>query len=308
MIQIAEIQEQARGRWDGIFSKLGVYVPEKGKPSPCPMCGGRDRFTYQDKDGSGSYFCRQCEYHAGDGISLARKITGKPLSELLKEIADIVGLVEQDIPKKKQTKDPRIALKKVWDESVSLYPAVTNYLKSRGIEIMPDNIRYNHSCWESDTRKNYPAMIARVQNAEGKPICLHRTYLSGYEKANIPSTKKLMPATESLKGSAIRIAEPKKTMGVAEGIETALSCIQMFSMPVWATISTAIMESWIPPEGVKHIIIFADNDLNYAGGKSAYKLANTLHSKGFDVEVKMPETKGYDFNDVLRKTKTGRQT
>ena len=305
MIKIAEIQEQARGRWDGIFAILGVSVPEKGKPSPCPMCGGRDRFVYQDKDGSGSYYCRQCKYHAGDGLSLAGKITGKPLPDLLKEIADIVGSVEQDIPKKKQAKDPRIALKRIWDESAVPYPVLINYLKSRGIDIIPDNIRYHHNCWESDTRKNYPAMIARVQNADGKPISLHRTYLSWYEKANIPSPKKLMPATESLRGSAIRLAaEPKNTMGVAEGIETALSCIQMFSMPVWATISTAIMESWLPPEGVKHVIVFADNDLNYAGGKSAYKLANTLHSKGFDVDVKMPETKGYDFNDVLRKTQS----
>ena len=305
MIQIPELQEQAKGRWDGIFSQLGISVPEKGKPSPCPICGGRDRFTYQDRDGSGSYYCRQCEYHAGDGISLARKITGKPLPELLKEIAGIVGLVEQDIPRKKQVKDPRIALKKVWGESISIpNTQAIEYLKNRGIHVMPENIKLHTGCWESDTRKNYPAMIARVQNAEGKPISLHRTYLSGYKKANIPSPKKLMPATESLKGSAIRLSEPLKTMGIAEGIETALSCIQMFLIPVWATISTAIMESWIPPEGVRQVFIFADFDANFAGQKSAYKLANTLHSKGFDVDVKMPETKGYDFNDVLRETQS----
>ncbi|WP_305790497.1 primase-helicase zinc-binding domain-containing protein [Acidisphaera rubrifaciens] len=33
---------------------------------PCPVCGGRDRLRFDDKDGSGSFYCNQC----GPGAAL----------------------------------------------------------------------------------------------------------------------------------------------------------------------------------------------------------------------------------------------
>jgi len=39
-----------------------------GKHHPCILCGGKDRFRFDNKDGSGSYFCSQCG--AGTGMQL----------------------------------------------------------------------------------------------------------------------------------------------------------------------------------------------------------------------------------------------
>jgi len=91
----------------------------------------------------------------------------------------------------------------------------------------------------------YRLMIlpARVQNARGKPISIHRTYLNGSGKAEIQKPKKLMPGTETLSGSAIRLFTPdgklfeKDTLGVSEGIETAISASQLFGIATWATIA-----------------------------------------------------------------------
>jgi len=52
------------------------------------------------------------------------------------------------------------------------------------------------------------------------------------------------------------------------------------------------MESFEPPEGVKTVTIYGDNDANYTGQKSAYILANKLALKGVKVNVIIPEGVG----------------
>lgn len=68
----------AEGRWeDYLEGKLGLDLNE-GKPTACPLCGGEDRFTFDDKLGQGNWFCRgpkavygMRQPHYGDGIALA---------------------------------------------------------------------------------------------------------------------------------------------------------------------------------------------------------------------------------------------
>jgi putative DNA primase/helicase len=71
----------------------------------------------------------------------------------------------------------------------------------------------------------------------------------------------------------------------------------MFRVPVWATVMSAMMESFKPPEGIKKIIIYGDCDGNYTGQKSAYTLANRLVRDGYIVDVELPEVEG-DWLDV----------
>ena len=54
--------DQASGKWQGILAALGVdeYFLS-GKHRPCPLCkSGKDRFRFDDKEGTGSFFCSQC--------------------------------------------------------------------------------------------------------------------------------------------------------------------------------------------------------------------------------------------------------
>lgn len=293
-----------KGKWIGIFNNFGIPVKDN-KHSPCPLCGGKDRFRFTDFNSDGDYYCNQCG--SGNGVGLVMKYTGMEFKAACEEIKKILGTVDYEKPKDNNLNIKKI-LNKTWNESFEIKGGdpVMKYLHSRKIMVRPDNIKFNPKCYESDTKKEYPAMIARIQNSNGQPISLHRTYLNGAGKADIESPKKIMTATESLQGSAIRLFTPGDTifsdgiLGVSEGVETALSVSQLFGIATWSVLNTALMESFVPPKEYKEIVIFGDNDANFAGQKSAYILANRLYIAGLLVRVEIPEVVG-DWNDILIK-------
>lgn len=86
------IREGARGLWrNTIYSALGIDVGH-GKHMPCPYCGGNDRFRCDDRNGSGSWYCNQCDPHAGDGFALIQKVGGCSFGEALRRVADVLCL------------------------------------------------------------------------------------------------------------------------------------------------------------------------------------------------------------------------
>ena len=299
-MDVSELLVKCRGRWQGIYDALGINIEYK-KQIPCPLCGGDDRFVFDNKFGNGDYFCRHCG--ADNGISLVRQYFKLTFPETLKKISSVVGMATET--EQKPSVDPKIALTKLWQNSKPLTGSdpVSKYLHSRSLNLTPLEIKYCPNCWESGTKKKYPAMIARVRNKQSKPITLHRTYLEGNKKANISSPKKLMPGTENLNGAAVRLFNrggmfEDDTLGVAEGIETAISATQMFLVATWACLSNVNLEHFEPPESVRKVMIFSDNDPNFVGQKSAYILANRLYNKDVLVELVMPNRK--DFNDELK--------
>ena len=64
------------------------------KPSQCPACGGKDRYTFDNKWGRGDFFCRQCG--AGDGFKLLEKLFGWPFKQARLEIIRIQGWEGED--------------------------------------------------------------------------------------------------------------------------------------------------------------------------------------------------------------------
>jgi putative DNA primase/helicase len=87
-------------------------------------------------------------------------------------------------------------------------------------------------------------------------------------------------------------------LGIAEGIETALSATALFGVPCWAAVNAGMLAAWQPPPETKRIIVFGDNDPNYAGQAAAYALAARLGSDERAVEVQIPAEVGADWNDV----------
>lgn len=298
LMDIERIKTEASGRWFGILDNLGIDVRHDNKHSPCPLCpGGKDRFR-MDADGS-RYYCNQCGY--GDTIALIQKYTGMSFADTVKKISELIGGISMEFKPNKPKKDPSIYLNKVWQASQPLtgIDPVSGYLKSRGITIIPDNVRYCPKCYESETKTEMQAMVARIQNREGKPISLHITYLKNSKKANIASPKKMMMGTENLNRSAVRLSYLNNNcLGVGEGIESVLSASQLFNIPVWACLSNILLESWEPPKECKKIIICGDSDKTFTGQKSAYILANRLY-KDYCVEIRIPTIRGQDWNDVV---------
>jgi putative DNA primase/helicase len=286
------IKRESTGRWPMIFSALGIDVGN-GKHKPCPVCGGTDRFRFDDKAGRGTWFCNQCG--AGDGFKLVCRFLGVDYAEAMRRVAEVVGHI--DHPPPKQTR-PKIDIQKNRRRLIQLWESsrectgddpVTKYLRGRGLFMAINDVRYCPGCYEAETKSNMPAMVAKVRNPQGKPVSIHRTYLNGAKKASIKSPKKLMPRTEPLAGSAIRLFAVDKTVGVAEGIETAIAAMQLTLIPTWATISSGMLEAFQPPDGIREIVIFGDCDPNYVGQAAAFKLAKRLYQNDYLVEVRIPE-------------------
>lgn len=88
----ATVKRAAQGRWPAIFSRLGITLPPDNKHAPCPACGGKDRFRYDDIDGHGTFICNQGGNHtlSGDGFALIQHKTGATSSEVLNMVRSIV--------------------------------------------------------------------------------------------------------------------------------------------------------------------------------------------------------------------------
>lgn len=299
MIDIQKIKDQTRGSWLSIFESLGIDVPENGKHGTCPIeNSGTDRFRCDNKDGSGSFFCNNCG--SGDGISLVRQCLGLSFLDTIKKISSIAGIADNSVDR--STYDPKPPLNQLWQASKPLQGGdpVSKYLHSRGIMLTPENVRFCPECWESDTKQKYQAMVARFSDKDGKPISLHRTYLKDGKKAAIKAPRKLMKGTSPLSGGAIRLFPPKAgTVGIAEGIETAISATQITGIPCWSAVSSTILKAFIPPADVKRVVIFGDSDPNFCGQQAAYFLANRLYNLDLIAEVEFSD-KGKDWNDGLQ--------
>ena len=113
------------------------------------------------------------------------------------------------------------------------------YLAGRGLQV-PDtpDLLFHPDLTYWDTRTGYPALIAIVRNAAGEQIAIHRTYLApdGSGKADVPKPRMMLG---SVAGGAVRLGDVGEhgVVGLAEGIETALSVMQACpALPVWAAL------------------------------------------------------------------------
>lgn len=300
-----DVRETATGRWPGILAALGVDAAHlTGRHTTCPVCGGKDRFRFDDKAGRGTFFCSHCG--AGDGFTLLQKLRGWSFRDAAREVEQIVGAVSAVPPAPRFSDEDKLkALRRVWSEATPLQPGdeAMRYLAGRGLHVdLPMPVLRLHSGLayrdSGEILGRFPALVALVTGPDGGGLTLHRTYLQDGNKAPVPSPKKLMPG-RSIKGGAIRLHPAGDVLGVAEGIETALAAGQLFGVPVWSCIAAAGIESFIPPKGVRKVIVFGDNDMSGTGQAAAWTLAKRLIAAGLSVEVKLPERVGTDWADEV---------
>jgi putative DNA primase/helicase len=97
------------------------------------------------------------------------------------------------------------------------------------------------------------------------------------------------------KGSAVQLFPCAKRLGIAEGIETALSAHQIFKMPVWAAISANGVSEFPVIHGIKFLRIFADHD--EVGLSAARMCKRRYKAAGIDVEIRYPPEPQSDWND-----------
>ncbi|MBL8432315.1 MAG: toprim domain-containing protein [Dechloromonas sp.] len=303
-MQRLNVRDVALGKWPGLLRGFGLTERQlSGKHGPCPVCGGTDRFRFDNKDGRGTFFCSHCG--SGDGFALLGLVKGWTFKEAAWEVEQVAGTIQAGEIRLRTDEAERIErLRRVWAESKPLQDGdeAVRYLAGRGLILAttPDSLRLHSSLPyynEQELVGKFPALVARVAAPDGSGATLHRTYLQDGKKAPVPSPKKLMPG-KPIAGAAIRLAPAGERLGIAEGIETALAASQMFNCPVWSCISAAGIESFEPPDEVRALTIFSDHDANFTGQSAAYAVAHRLAVRGVACEVAVPPNVG-DWLDVL---------
>lgn len=306
-----DLPERAVGRWPGILSALGV--PSKylrNRHGPCPSCGGKDRYRFDDREGRGTWICNNCG--AGDGFMLLDMALGWDFKKAAQEVEAIVGDVQpnQRINNGIDEDKARDMRRKLWEGSKPIeagsIPDV--YFRSRGLTISryPPCLRWHVSLPYGQDGKQigqWPCIVAAVMPAKKDGVAsLHRTWIAedGQGKAPVDNPRRMMPGPMP-EGGAVQLAKWEDgELGIAEGIETALAASTLYRRPVWAGLSSGMLSSWTPPEGVDSVVIFGDADPKFGGQKAAYELAHRLSCRdSINVRVELPPQIGADWLDVL---------
>ncbi|WP_299933688.1 primase-helicase zinc-binding domain-containing protein [uncultured Pelagimonas sp.] len=299
--------EKARGHWHGILPQLGINADYlKNKHGPCPMCGGKERFRFDNKNGSGTFYCNQCG--PGDAFKLLQEYHGWTFKDAAKEVDRIIGhdpsperqIVDPEEERRRQEK--RDMWRASWPSRERDYSAA--YLASRGLTLPEMGLRTHPSLRGLDGNF-YPTMLGVVSDPDGNVVTMHRTFLNPRKpgKAETETQRALLPGNLP-DGCAIRLSDHGDVLGVAEGIETAQRAAALFQVPVWSTINTSVMKKFITPPNVRKLMIFGDNDLNFAGHYAAFELANKAMNRArrngiddFEVDVQMAPEPGSDWAD-----------
>jgi putative DNA primase/helicase len=313
------------------YGVAGSYL--SGSACACPVCGGDDRFTYDNKRGRGDWVCRQCNKGkpmAGDGLQLISRVTGIGLYRLMQQLdggspPQSRVMTHTKAPAPKRRPDPTFVAKclnGMWNSArpQAVGDLSMRYLHERvpGLVAEPSAalrlgmLEYRH---ESKVLGKWPGIVARFELPDGKLGTLHRTFLDPVRpaKATIVSPAgelldaKLNGMTlNPLAGGAVRLMSPVDgEIGVGEGLETVYGAYMEFGVPVWYCLNRIQLAQFRVPEGfdIKVVHVFMDFDHvdpktgQSPGVSSAMLLAKRLRAEGYSVVLHRPKLRGTDFAD-----------
>lgn len=336
------------GMFEDAIANIGNHVT-------CPFHGGEEDFRFikrkTNKGGNtaqtGVAMCT-CGFYV-DGFAVLQRALGTPFYDTLKLVDNYLnGSIQRtSVPKPAPVIRPELdeqetarlaaenlqKMRNLWNHAKPFTLRETPYYLARGLSMdylsglcdlrMRDSLGYfRQEKGEVVKLGTFPAILALMRAPDGAPIAIHRTWLSAdrKSKAPVPKAKKLTPPVQDILGSAIRLfsAEGEETLGLTEGIETALAARELTfrgyfeglgAMPVWACYSEANLRRFQIPEKflktLKRIVVFADNDASGTGMKAALAFQERMAQEHPEIQVviEMPKTVGDDFVDVLVKLK-----
>lgn len=141
-------------------------------------------------------------------------------------------------------------------------------------------------------------MLAAVMEG-ARVVAVQRTFLdagNARRARDLDNPRRLLgrPAR-----GAVRLAAATSVLGLAEGVETAMSAMIRLGIPVWAVLGNERFSTVSIPSSVDHLVLLPDND---RPGRRAEARARAMYqSAGSTVETIWPDAGLNDWNDVLRR-------
>lgn len=293
-MNVTETVKQACGHWPRILPALGVKVI-KDRHQACPVCGGNDRFRFDDKEGRGTWFCNQCG--AGDGLKLVEKVFGVNPSEAAQKVNVVTGNLSPVAPEV-------IAATEAGTEADRKAAAAL------AVKLMEKSRPATGNAYL--TRKGFPALECLTLTATHKTGGV--TYRAGdvvvplYDDTGALVNLQLINADglkRTLKGGQVKgachVIEGKKQAGkrlwIAEGYATALTVHHLTGETVMVALSSVNLLSLASLTRQKHpacqIVLAADRDLSGDGQTKAAAAAEACEGI-----VALPPVFG-DWNDAF---------
>ncbi|EAO6001574.1 toprim domain-containing protein [Salmonella enterica subsp. enterica] len=292
-MNVTDTVKQACGHWPRILPALGVTVI-KNRHQACPVCGGSDRFRFDDKEGRGTWFCNQCG--AGDGLKLVEKVFGVTPSEAAGKVNAVTGNLPPVVPEvtaaaEAETEADRKAAAALAARLMEkARPATGNaYLTRKGFP--------GRECLTLTTLHKTGGVTYRAGDVV-VPLYDDSGALVNVQLINAEGLKRTLKGGQ-VKG-ACHILDGKKEAGkrlwIAEGYATALTVHHLTGETVMVALSSVNLLSLASLARHKYpacrIVIAADRDLNGDGQTKASAAAESCEGV-----VALPPVFG-DWNDA----------
>lgn len=187
---------------------------------------------------------------------------------------------------------------RLWKSSLAIADTpAARYLAARDLHAAPSDLRFHPSTiiGKGDRRQILPAMIAAVRNDIGI-VAVHRTFLDPSDILRRP-LRKPKRALGFLGSGAVRFGQPDDHLGLAEGIEDALSAMEWFGGAIWAVLGAERYAHVAIPDHVRRVTIFGQR--NRAARACFAKAHDHLASNGREVSECVPRDHD-DWNDAWR--------
>jgi phage/plasmid-associated DNA primase len=159
------------------------------------------------------------------------------------------------------------------------------YFQARGLDLPETEDVWFHPDLTEWTGSNvgysWPGIVSIIRNpVTGEETGgIHRIFLAhdGSGKAPIEKPKRCLGPSKGV----IKLAEMAEdgTLGIAEGVESALAAMTIFAVPAWSGVSATGVRDFAFPPGLKRLLIFGDRD------EAGQKAAETLRRRAFQANI-----------------------
>jgi len=285
-ISMARLPLEAEIRAKNIVEKLGGIW--RGSRGEC-LCPAHD-------DSSPSLSVR-----LGDTAILFHCFAGCTPVEVMKALERnrLHDRTAMEMPEVKSKRDMGALAVRLWKASVPIAGTLAEeYLLARGLSPPYSKaLRFNPATilGSGPTKRIMPAMIAAAENDIGV-TAVQRTFLDPEDVLRKPIPKPKV-SLGLIGSAAIRLAPATDELGLAEGIEDALSAMEWFGTPTWALGGVERLAFVAIPERVRRVIVYADR--GRAAERLLEKARDHLTANGRELIPRVPQHHD-DWNDAWR--------
>ncbi|PQY13793.1 primase-helicase zinc-binding domain-containing protein [Cronobacter sakazakii] len=288
---VSDTVKAATGLWPQLLPALGISINACGRHGACPVCGGKDRFRFDNQDGRGTWLCNQCG--AGDGLNLVEKALAVNTKEAAVRVAGMLGtLLQATLTGPSKPEDKASAQTDAAERAQALISAAVirtdnAYLLSKGLHdtqvlTLSAGLRCGGISFAAGD------LLVPLTGEDGTAVNVQLISATG-DKRTLPGGR--------VKGAWHLTGRPDgKTLWLTEGYATGLTVHRLTGQAVYVALSAnnlpalAAQLRQVYPDAL--MLIAADRDDNDTGQLKAEDAAKVCGGK-----TALPPVNG-DWNDV----------